>query len=601
MAKSLNLVDLDFNSLKQDLINYLKSNPIFKDYDFVGSNLNQLIEVLAINSQKNAFLTNMLFSEAFLDSAQLTSSVFSHSKDLNYIPRSARSAKAKVQVDFYATSENQPYIIQKGESLSALVKNSQYVFTIPKTIIVSSSNNQFSFTTDIYEGVYVKDTYVYTTNEDNQYPSFKITNKAADTSSLTVAVFEDGSSTGTSYSLATSLLDITNTSQVYFLQVDSKGYYEVLFGDGIIGYKPKENATIILDYRITNDITPNGASSFVLNFDPTGMYNELLEGFQENPKVTTLNIASGGAKQESIESVRYYAPRYFQTQERAVVPSDFETLLKTQFPEIDAVNAYGGEDATPPQYGKVIVALSLSGFSIVPDSKKEEYYQFLRRRTMMAKPIFIDPEYTYLSIESIIRYNINITSNTSERIQTIVTGVIMDYNNNYLSDFNVVLRYSKLISLIDDSDPSIISNITNISCFKKILPELNTSANYVIQFDFALDEYDTRSYPHYEHYSSVFSTNFYYQGLYVLLEDDGNSNINIVQYLNSKYVRVETIGIVDYSSGKIILNNLQIDSYDGSDFRIYVRPKDKDIMAQKNTILEIDPASIKLQIQQIQQ
>ena len=601
MVQSLQVVDLDFDTLRNDLIAFLRQNPVFKDYDFAGSSLSVLVELLAYNTQKNAFLTNMLFSEAFLDSGQLSASVFSHAKELNYTPRSARSAKASINVGFYATGESQPYIIQKGESFSSLVKNTQFVFTIPKTLIISSANNYYNFTTDIYEGVYVQDTYVYNVSEDIPYPTYRLTNKQADTTSLTVAVFEDGSTAGVPYTFKTSFLGLDNLSKVFFLQIDENGFYEIVFGDGVIGYKPKNNSTIILDYRITNSLAPNGAGSFVINFNPTGTSGELINGISNNPVITTTSIASGGAPQESIESVRYYAPRSFQTQERAIVPSDYETLLKTQFPEINAVNAYGGEDANPPQYGKVIVSIALTDFDTIPDSLETEYYNFLKSRCgLTTTPIFIDPEYTYIEVNSLVRYNYNITSNTSDRIKTLVTTAINNYNIDNLNDFNVILRYSNFTTTIDTSDISIISNITDILCYKKIPIKLNTASNYTINYNFALDNtIPIETYPHTTRDSTLSSSGFYYNGTYVSLEDDGNGNVNIVQYLNSNYLLVSQIGTIDYINGIVTLTNIIFDSFDGTDFLIYVRPKDKDIISQQNTILLIEPSAINLTIQPV--
>jgi len=600
VKQSLSLVNLDFDLLKSDFIEFLRGNPLWKDYDFTGSNLNLLIELLAQNTEKNAFLTNMLFSEAFLDSALLSASVFSHAKELNYIPRSCRSAKATIQLDFNATAENQPYILQKGQSFSTIVKNSQYIFTIPKTVIIASANTSFSITTDIYEGIYVKDSYVFQSNADEPYPRFRITNKKVDTDSLTVAVFEDGDTIGTSYNLVTSLLDLDNTSLVYFLQVDANGFYEVFFGDGVVGNVPKENSTVILDYRVTNDIIPNGASAFVINFDPTGDFHELNDGIN-NPEVTTIEQAKGGSKQEDIEAVRFWAPRHFQTQERMVVPSDYNTLMKRQFPEIISVNVYGGEDASPPQFGKVIVSVFLNDFETLPDSKKDEYTKFILRRCPLSiRPVFINPEFTFIEIDSIVRYNVNVTTNTPDRIITLVIQSIIDFNNTFLDDFNVIMRFSHLIRAIDDADPSILSNITNIRAYKKINVVQNIGTNYDIRFNFALDnDIPVRSYPHADREKTLCSSTFTTDGRSVFLEDDGNGNIHMVQFVKDQIVSIDIVGKVDYSRGAIQLVNLKIDAFEGVNFIIYVKPRDNDITVSKNTILTIEPQTIKLNIQPI--
>jgi hypothetical protein len=326
---SLNLVGLDFNTLKNDFKNFLKSQETFKDYDFEGSNISVLMDLLAYNTYKNAFYLNMAVSEAFLDSSQLEASVLSHSKELNYVPRSSRSSRSKIKVDFQASGDTQPYVIEKGSSFTSTLKNDSYTFTIPESITVSSANTTFSYETYIYEGIYLKESFIVDYNQDMQ--RFIASNKNIDTESLTVTVYEDGSDLGESYSLASTLLDLNNTSKVFFLQASDLGNYEVIFGDGIIGKKPKDRSTIILDYRISKGSVANGSKEFSTNYDPTN--GDLLE----TPAITVLEESIGGLEKESLNSVKYYAPRHFQIQERAITPSDYEIILKTKFPEINTI------------------------------------------------------------------------------------------------------------------------------------------------------------------------------------------------------------------------------------------------------------------------
>lgn len=598
MSKSINLVDFDFNSLKSDLIEFLKSQPLYKDYDFSGSNLNVLMDLLAYNTQKHAFLSNMLFSEAHIDSAQLNSSVISRAKNLNYVPRSARSSQARITCTFEASAENQPYVIQKGQSFSTLVKNDQYVFSLPNSIIVSSANNTFTFETDIYEGIYVKDTYIFKTTERVPYPSFKITNKNIDTTSLTVAVYEDNSTVPVSYNLATSLLGLNENSKVYFLQVGSNGFYEIMFGDGVLGYKPKENSSILLDYRISSLNKPNGASNFVINFDPTGNESELTN----TPTTTTVTNAFGGDVPEDIESIRYYAPRYFQTQERAIIPSDYEVMLKTRFPEIEAISAYGGEEADPPQFGKVIITPYLPGFSTIPDSKKQKYYDFIKPRCPMI-PVFADPQFSYIAIDTLVRYNINLTSATADRIKSLVVNTIETYNNNILNDFNVILRLSNLISQIDSTDQSIISNQTTIKLYKKLYPLVGSVVNLVIPFDIELisNFSSTQSTHNLNIQKTLTSTRFMYKGSLSQFEDDGNGNVRIVQFQGDVVTSVSDIGTIDYKTGLIVISNMVFDSYENNVLKIYVTPKDDDVYCKKNTIMTIESSEINTTIEAISQ
>lgn len=602
--KTLNVVDLDFATAKADLINYLKGNPLYKDYNFEGSSLNILTDLLAYNFTKHVFLTNMQYAEGYLDSAQLDSTIASHAKDLNYLPRSVKSAKATVNCTFYASGESQPYTIQKGQSFSTLVKNESIIFTLPETITVSSANTKFSFSADIYEGVYVKDSYVYVSTEEVPYPSFTLTNKSIDTDSLTVAVYEDNKTTPVSFSFKRSLLGLTADSPVFFLQLDSNGFYEVIFGDGVTSRKPKENSVIVLDYRIASNPPSkvNGASTFVINFDPTGATSELITNGQTEVTVTTINVAAGGASRESLESIKYYAPRYFQVQERGVIPVDYETLLKTQFPEIRAVSVFGGEEWNPPVFGNVIISVAVDGFDTIPDSKAKEYQNFLKKRNVgPIKALFVNPDYTYLAINSLIRYNINITTNTKERIGSLVQNAITNYNTNNLNDFNVTLRYFGLTDAINSADESIISNITDIAIYKQFVPKLGTKENY--QFNFAVELVDTLPSQSDTHRSNVqttlYSTPFFYRGARSFFEDDGQGNVRIVQQQNDNNVLVTNVGTIDYSTGIVMIGGIIISGYWGSGIKIFVLPKDKDVVCQKNSILTINPADVNLTIEQI--
>lgn len=588
---SINLVDLDFNSLKTSLISYLKNQDQFKDYDFEGSNLNVLIDLLSYNSFKNTFFLNMVAAEAFLDSAQMENSIISHAKELNYTPRSRRSAKATIQATFQATGTNQPYTIPKGSSFTSIVKNDLYTFTTAETISVSSANTTFTFTTDVYEGSYFQDSYLY--NDQIEFPKFRITNKDVDTSSLTVVVYEDNSEIGVNYKLASTLLDLKETSKVFFLQASQNGYYEIVFGDGVLGQKPKNNSIILLDYRVSKGKLPNGARSFTFNFDPTFTPND----YEGESDVTVLTIAQNGEERESIESVRFYAPRHFQVQERAVTTSDYEILLKTEFPEINNISVYGGEDLTPPQFGKVFVAVDIFNVQGLPESKKNEFYNFLKRRSPLSiDPVFVEPDYLYYKINCHVRYNLNSTLLSKERIKTLVTNTIIDYNNINLDDFNVTLRYSKLISSIDNSDPSIVSNVTDIQIYKKVPVLLGTPQNIVINFNLPLrnDVPELASKHPASDVHTIKSSVFTYNGEKVILEDNGEGVVAISKFDNLFNIRLFNIGTIDYNKGIIRLNNFTIDNYEGLDFKIYAYTADKDISSTTNTVLTLEPSELNI-------
>ncbi len=592
---SFDLTSLDFDAQKESFKNFIRSQEVFRDYDFEGSNLSMLLDILSYNSFKNAFLINMLMSEAFLDSAQIRNSVLSHAKELNYLPRSSRSAVAKVKVSFRATGESAPYVVPKGKPFTTLVKNQSFTFTNPETLILSSTNTSFSFTTDIYEGVFVQDSYTYLSTTETQ--KFKITNPNVDTRSLAVVVYEDNKEVGDNYRLATSLLDVKSTSKVYFLQPSEDGKYEVIFGDGNIGRKPKDNSIIVIEYRVSAGTLPNGAKRFSCDFDPTG--NSELLG---NITVDLLEIARDGSVPEDIESIKYYAPRHFQVQERAITASDFEISLKTAFPEINAVHAYGGEDLDPPQYGRVIVAVDIQGVEGFPEAKKKEYYNFLKRRTAFTiEPIFTEPEFSYLAVQSIVRFNVNITASTAETIKALVTDAINAYRDENLNDFDSILRFSKLAASIDEADPSIVSSITDVWLYKKISPVLGTRQNIEINFNVPLrDDVPGKEKNHKAtDIHTVFSSAFQYNGEQCIIEDDGDGIIRLMKVKGDKHETINEIGTVDYSTGKIVISNFLVDQYYGDFLKVYVYPKDKDVLVSKNTILTIEADEIDVSIEEL--
>jgi hypothetical protein len=592
---SINLVDLDFASLKGSFKNYLRDQNQFKDYDFEGSNINILLDLLSYNSYKNAFYLNMLLSESFLDSAQLRNSILSHAKELNYLPRSARSSKAKVRIEFEATGESAPYIIQKGSPLTTLVKNESYTFTIPETITVSSANTTYSFETDIFEGTYIQDTYTYRQGIENQ--RFKLTNRNIDTESLTVSVFEDGNEVSDAYKLSTSLLDLDETSKVFFLQPTETGYFEVLFGDNNLGRRPKINSTIVMEYRTSSGELPNGAREFSVDFDPTGS-----DELNFTPEVNTLENSRDGAEEESIESIRYMAPRHFQTQERAITASDYSIALKGQFPEINAVHAYGGEDLSPPQFGKVFIAVDITNVDGFPESKKIEYRNFIDRRSPFGiRPVFIDPEFSYLSVRSKVRYDVNVTSASRETLKSIIKNAIVDFNEEYLNDFNVILRNSKLETEIDDSDASIISSVTRTRIYKKINPRLGLSENFRINFGVPI--IDTIPEKEDLHRATdvhaLVSSLFIFNSEQVLLEDDGTGNVRIMKtdgFINEK---IKNVGKIDYNTGQIEIDGLVVDSFQGSSIKLYVTPVDPDVVASQNSILTIEDDEIIIDLEEV--
>ena len=596
-TSSVNLLDLDFFNHKANLKNYLRNQKQYKDYDFDGATMSVLLDMLAYHTGHESFYTNMLMTEGWLDTAQVRGSVISHAKELNYTPRSAKSAKATVKVEFEATAENQPYVIPKGSTFSAVIKNSNFNFSTYEPITISSANTSFEFEADIYEGIYVEDTYVFR-QEGEEIPVFRLRNRNADTDSLTVTVYTDGSTNGQVYTYSKTLLDLNSKSQVYFLQADSNEYYNVYFGDNVLGKKPSEYSTVVLNYRLSSGPAADNALRFIPNFDPTGNVSEL------NGTVTVTTVASsrGGAAVETKESIRHYAPLSFQIQERTVAARDYEVALREEFPEISAAYAYGGEVLTPPKYGRVYVAVDIADVTGLPESKKRDYENFLNpRKPFGIFPTVVAPEYSYLSFDTLVRYNVNKTKVSPATIQNLITSTILAYRDLELNDFNVTFRDSTLSKDIVESDVSIVSSKMDVSLYKRVNVVRGTTQNFELNYNLALKDDlppKPRQYPETDAWILT-SSPFTFRGLNCIYEDDGDGHIRLMQVGDGLKTTIYNVGTVDYSTGKVKMNNVLVDTYSGQGIKFYVKPQDKDIAVVDNSILSIESDEISISIEQL--
>jgi hypothetical protein len=586
---SINLVNLDFTSLKESLKTYLKTQNTFKDYDFEGSNMSVLLDVLSYNTYMNTFYLNMIGNEMFLDSAQLRESVISRAKELNYTPRSFKSARATVTLTVQTDGSVASVTAPKGTSFNSRIGSNTFTFTTDQNIVFSGANSTFvSDQIVIYEGQYVNDT--FTVNNSDTRQRFVLSNPTIDADSLTVTVIEDNGAEILTYLKATSLFDKQANSQIFFVQGAENDKYEVLFGDGVLGRKPKDNSIVVCEYRICKGELPNGAFKFTSD----GAIN----GFS-NVVVSTISAAAQGAIHESIESVKFNAPRYFTTQERAVTAEDYRNLLLLNFPEINAVSVYGGEEAIPAVYGKVFIAVDLKNVDGVPDIRKQQYYNFIKPRSSLSiDPVFIDPDFMYVDVTTTIRYNLNVTPLNSESIKQEVLTAIIAFNSTYLDDFNKTLRYSNFVKAIDAADRSILSNDTIVRPIRLITPTLNADTNYDIDFAQSIENnFAALATQHPSNYiSSIESTNFVTKNKIVFLEDDGNGVIRIVTLEGNNHVVVENVGSIDYNTGKVQLRKLNVTSYSGTGIKIYARTKRKDISSLLRTLLTIKAEDVRINI-----
>ena len=607
---SLTLSSLDFDTLKDNFKEFLKTQSVFKDYDFDGSNINVLLDVMSYNSYLNSFYLNMVASEMFLDTSQRYDSVVSHAKELNYVPRSRKSSAASVDVTF-ETIGTTTLTIPKGTRFSGVNANGSFVFTTDETKILTSSNNTYSLSNlQIFEGDYFQESYVVDYDIESQ--QFFINNKDVDISSISINVIENNGAVNTEFKKATNLFGLNSNSEVYFIQGSQQNSYEIVFGDGLFGRKPLNLSTVQINYRISSGIESDGVSSFVL-VDDLNLSNS---GEILTYTTTTSANSAGGAEQEGIESIRFTAPRYFATQQRAVTNDDYSSLIFSNFGgEISDVAVYGGQDVLPKQYGRVLVSLKPASGTVAPNYVKDKISNYLLDYIPLPNRIVItDPDYLYCSIISEIQYDTNVTTKTASEIEVVARSAISNFSTNNLEKFGNDLRYSRLVNAIDNADTSITSNDTTLRLVKRIAPLLNTPTTYEINLDNEI-KYTSTTYVansfhaslhsttfdlHSEH-SSLVSSTFTYNStdgsVYPLsfFEDDQKGNIVLFSTIGSETLPIETVGTIDYVNGVVKLNNVNISSYDNH-ISLYIVTELRDILANKNKVILVDQNDVQITV-----
>ena len=582
MATKLQVTELDFDDIKNNLKTYMKNQDEFKDYNFEGSGLSTLIDLLAYNTHYLAMNTNLAMNEAFLDTATLRSSVVSHAKTLGYTPRSARAPLAYLDVTLN-TSSITSATVEKGTKFTTQVDGSTYSFVVNETRTTTSSNGILRFVNlPVYEGTLV--TAKYTVDNANLEKRYLVTDNRADTTTLSVKIQTSASDLTTrTYALATDITQAGNQAEVFFLQEVEDGRFEVYFGDGIVGKKPEDGNIVILEYIVTNKTAANGAS----RFSATSV------GGVSDVTVATLVEARGGAEPETIESIKFNAPLDFASQGRAVTSRDYKTILPQLYADIKAIQVWGGEDNDPPRYGQVYISIKTNSGVTLTASQKDNIEGLLSKYNIASvRPTIVDPEVTKVRLTTSVKYDTKSTTKAAETIATDVRNAMVAYNNSDLQNFDGVFRYSKLSRLIDAADSSILSNITTLKIEKTFKPLLNTFAQYILTYSNAF------YHPHDGHNSAmggiISSSGFTISGntntLY--LDDDGKGNLRtyyLVGGTTRTYVN-ETAGTVNYSKGEITITSLNITGTSNSDntINVLVVPNSNDIVPVRNQLIEID-------------
>ena len=560
----------------------MKNQTEFSDYNFEGSGMSQIIDLLAYNTHYLAMNANFAMNEAFLDSATLRSSVVSHAKGLGYTPRSARAPVAYVDVTLNSSTANSA-TLAKGTRFTTKVDGSTFGFVVNEDITTTPTNGVMRFiNVPIYEGTLI--TSRYTVDLNNIEQKFLISDDRGDTTTLKVSVQTSGSDVSTTtYTLATDITQVTSGAKVYFLQESTDGKFEVYFGDGVVGSSISNGNIVQLQYVVTNKNKANGAKSF----STTSVSGET------DVTVALLVAALGGAEPESISSIKFNAPLDYSSQGRAVTTQDYKTILPTVYAGTQAVQVWGGEDNDPPIYGQVFLSVrTKSGTNLTQAQKNSIAVDLKKYNIASIRPTFVNPLITKIKLKVDFKFDSKTTTKTVGDLETLIRSTLATYNSGDLLNFDVVFRHSKISGLIDATDTSILSNTTRLTLNQIITPTLNASTQYVIDFNNALYN------PHSGHNATLggitSSTGFTIAGntntLYI--DDDGNGIIR-TYYLVGGQTRTyvdASAGTINYSSGKIVLTDLNITSASNTDGTISVDilPASNDVVSVRNQLLEID-------------
>ena len=594
-SNKLTVSDFDFDNIKANLKTFLQSQTEFQDYNFEGSGFAVLLDILAYNTHYLGFNANMLANEMYLDSADIRQNIVSLAKMLGYTPSSVSAPVANLSINV-KDATGSTLTLAKGTAFTTSVNGTTYQYLTNQDYTITPVNGVYNFPSiDIYEGTLV--TYRYTVDSTDPDQKFIIPSNTADINNTLTVTIQNSSTdtTQTTYNLLDVAVPasgpnftVDGNSPIYLLQEVDNGNFQVYFGDNIIGKKLSDGNIVILQYIVTNADASNGASNFTLS--------TTIGGFS-NIAITVNSVSQGGSPAESKESVRFNAPLAFAAQNRAVTTTDYEVLVRQLYPNATAVSAWGGENDEIPVYGVVKIAIAAASGPTLTNSTKTYIANKLKPYNVASvKPVIVDPEITSVLINSDIKYNTRLTSNTADTIKTNVINNISNYNSSTLKVFDGIFRYSKVVGLIDNTDTSITSNITTVLIRKNFTPILSTTEQYNIYFRNAL--YNPVSGYNASQGGILSSSGFKINGdltnVYYL-DDDGNGNIRRYYLVGSTRIYTATPqGTINYTTGQISLTSLNITNVENirdntsNVIELTVVPRSNDIVPVRDQILNID-------------
>ena len=585
----LQIAELDFDTIKGNLKDYFASQTEFTDHNFDGSAISVLLDILAYNTHYNAYYLNMLASESFLDSAQLRDSVVTKASMLGYTPRSARGAKANVNLTITPGDAPASITIDKFTQFTSTVNGTAYTFCTANSVVITPVGGVYSAdTVELSQGIPL--TFKYTVDTANTEQKFLLPNENTDTDTLTVTLQESSSDTNTAvYALATDITTVNATSNVYFMSEHTDGQFRVQFGDGVLGRKPISGNIVILKSLVTEGTDTNGANVFSAA-STVGGYSTVA--------VVTANSAVGGLDKETVESIKFNAPKNYETQNRAVTTGDYKKIVEDSVSGLDTVAVWGGQDDAVPKYGTVYVSAKPSGADALSTSQKALIKAALADYNIVAiSPEVVDPDLVSLIFSLTVKYDSRKTTKASGVIAGNVIDTIQDYKTNNLNKFGSIFRYSVLSKLIDNTDTSLLGNLLTLTAKKGITPSTTANNSYTISFNNAIYN------PSATYEGAVTSSAFAYTDsagtTYSTSYLDDLNGVMRIYYLSGsdKLLIANNVGTVTYSNGHITLTSFMPDSFSGSTLDFTITPATNDLIPIRNQLFTVSNTNITVTMQ----
>jgi len=587
--------NLDFDQIRTSIKDYLRANSNFTDFDFEGSNFSVLIDTLAYNTYITAFNSNMIVNESFLDSATLRENVVSLARNIGYVPRSRSAAKASVSFSVETSASTPTLTLEAGLVCVGATNETNYIFSIPENITTTVNSGTATFSEiDIYQGTFVRNSFVVDGSLDQR---FILNNSFIDTSTITVYVKgSSDSGLGREYQLVDNILNLSSSSEIYLIQEVQDEKYELLFGDGYFGKKLENESVVTVTYIITDGIEGNGASNFAFSGRLLDSLNNVVVP-TNSITITTNNRSSNGGDIEAIDSIKYFAPRLYSSQYRAVTARDYEAIIQMIYPNTESVSVVGGEELDPPQFGNVVISIKPKNGDFVSDFDKETIASKLKNYSLSGiNQQIIDLKVLYVEIDSAVYYNTSQVSNVND-LKTSVTDTLNTFATSNINKFGGRFKYSKVCQTIDNVNNAVTSNITRVRIRRNLKALINQSTQYELCFGNQF-HYDTSGF-------NIKSTGFTLAGrtgTFYFTDVPGENGMGVLSVVKesttdgSVIVEIKSAGTVDYTKGEIIVNTLNITSTvkENNIIEIQAFPESNDVIGLKDLYLSFSVSDSKI-------